>query len=107
MLLTVLLPIRSRAGNRNHWLALQLVGTRSNRNGLGAAVRTTTDSGPAQFFTVTTAGSYQSASDKRLLIGLGGATVVRSIEIRWPSGTVQQLRDVSVNQTLTVREPQK
>ena len=70
-------------------------------------MRTTIDGAPAQFFTVTTAGSYQSASDKRLLVGLGDATVVRSIEVRWPSGTVQQFRDVNANQTLTVREPPK
>jgi enediyne biosynthesis protein E4 len=99
--------LRNEAGNRNHWLALQLIGTRSNRDGLGAQVRTTTDGAAPQFFTVTTAGSYQSASDKRLLIGLGDATVVRSIEVRWPSGTVQQLRDVNANQTLTVKEPRK
>jgi enediyne biosynthesis protein E4 len=98
--------LRNDLGNRSHWLALQLVGTRSNRDGLGVQVRTTTD-GVSQFFTVTTAGSYQSASDKRLLVGLGDATVVRSIEVRWPSGTVQQLRDVNANQTLTVKEPQK
>ena len=99
--------LRNDVGNRNHWLALQLIGTRSNRDGLGAQVRTTTDGAQPQFFTVTTAGSYQSASDKRLLVGLGDATVVRSIEVRWPSGTVQQLRDVNANQALTIREPQQ
>jgi len=99
--------LRNDVGNRHHWLALQLIGTRSNRDGIGARVRTTTDGAPPQFFTVTTAGSYQSASDKRLLVGLGDATVVRSIEVRWPSGTVQQLRDVKANQTVTVKEPQK
>ncbi len=99
--------LRNDVGNRNHWLALQLIGTRSNRDGLGAQVRTTTDGAPPQFFTVTTSGSYQSSSDKRLLIGLGAATAVRSIEVRWPSGTVQQLRDVNANQTLTIKERQK
>jgi hypothetical protein len=97
--------LRNDVGNRRHWLALQLIGTRSNRDGLGAQVRTAIDGAASQFFTVTTAGSYQSASDKRLLVGLGDATVVRSIEVRWPSGTVQQLRDVNANQTLTVKEP--
>jgi len=99
--------LRNDVGNRNQWLALQLIGTRSNRDGLGAQVRTTTDAAPPQFLTVTTAGSYQSASDKRLLVGLGDATLVRSIEVRWPSGVVQQLRDVKTNQTLTVKEPRK
>ena len=50
--------LRNDVGNRNHWLALQLIGTRSNRDGLGAQVRTTTDGAQPQFFTVTTAGSY-------------------------------------------------
>jgi len=99
--------LRNDAGNRNHWLALRLIGTRSNRDGLGAQVRTTVDEAPPQFFTVTTAGSYESASDKRLLVGLGDAMVVRSIEVRWPSGIVQQLRDVKANQALTIREPPK
>jgi enediyne biosynthesis protein E4 len=99
--------LRNDVGNRHHWLALQLIGMRSNRDGLGAQVRTTAEGAPPQFFTVTTAGSYHSASDKRLVVGLADATAVRSIEVRWPGGTVQQLRDVKANQTLTIREPQK
>jgi len=99
--------LRNDVGNRRHWLTLQLIGTRSNRDGLGARVRTTVDDTASQFFTVTTGGSYQSASDRRLTVGLGDATVVRSLEVRWPSGTVQQLRDVKANQTLIVREPQR
>jgi hypothetical protein len=99
--------LRNDVGNRRHWLAVHVIGTRSNRDGIGAEVRTITDSGPTQFFTVTTAGSYQSASDRRLLVGLGDATMVRTVEVRWPGGTVQQLHDVRVDQTLTIREPQK
>jgi len=99
--------LRNEVGNRHHRLTLQLIGTRSNRDGLGARVRTTVDDTASQFFTVTTGGSYQSASDRRLTVGLGDATVVRSLEVRWPSGTVQQLRDVKANQTLIVREPQR
>jgi hypothetical protein len=97
--------LRNDVGNRRHRLTLQLIGTRSNRDGLGAQVRTTVDGAPSQFFTVTTGGSYQSASDRRLVIGLGDATVVRSLEIRWPSGTVQRLTDVKADQTLVVKEP--
>jgi hypothetical protein len=98
--------LRNESGNRNHWLAMRLVGSRSNRDGLGARVQVSVEGRPAQFFTVTTGGSYQSASDRRLLAGLGDATVVRSIDVRWPSGTVQQLRDVRANQILTIKEPQ-
>jgi hypothetical protein len=99
--------LRNDVGNRNHWLALRFAGTRSNRDGVGVQVRTTTDAGPSQSFTVSTAGSYESASDKRLLIGLGAATAARVIELRWPSGAIQYLRDVKANQTLTIREPAK
>jgi len=99
--------LRNDVGNRRHWLTLQLIGTRSNRDGFGAQVRTTVEGTASQVLTVTTSGSYQSASDRRLMVGLGDATVVRSLEVRWPSGTVQQLRDVKANQTLIVREPQR
>jgi enediyne biosynthesis protein E4 len=99
--------LRNDVGSRSHWLSLQFVGTRSNRDGLGLQVRTTTDAGLSQSFTVSTAGSYQSASDKRLLIGLGDAAAARVIELRWPSGAIQHLRDVKANQTLTIREPEK
>ncbi|HXT29323.1 MAG TPA: CRTAC1 family protein [Vicinamibacterales bacterium] len=99
--------LRNDVGNRRHWLTLQLIGTRSNRDGFGAQVRTTVEGTASQVLTVTTSGSYQSASDRRLMVGLGDATVVRSLEVRWPSGTVQRLRDVKANQTLIVREPQR
>jgi enediyne biosynthesis protein E4 len=99
--------LRNDIGSRNHWLGLQLVGTQSNRDGLGAEVRITADQGPTQHFTVSTAGSYQSASDKRLLIGLGNATIARSIQLRWPSGAIQHLKDVKADQPLTIREPEK
>jgi len=98
--------LRNDTGNRNHWLTLRLVGSRSNRDGLGARVEVTADGVPAQSFTVTTGGSYQSANDRRVLVGLGDATLVRSIDVRWPSGTVQQLRDVRANQILTIKESQ-
>jgi hypothetical protein len=98
---------RNDVGNTRQWLALQLVGTQSNRDAMGAQVRATTEAGPSQLFIVSTVGSYQSASDKRLLIGLGDATVARSIEVRWPSGVVRHLRDVKANQTLIIREPEK
>jgi len=98
--------LRNDGGNRRHWLALRTVGTRSNRDGIGCRVKTVTASGLTQYHTVTTAGSYLSASDKRLLIGLGGDDRVRLVEVRWPSGTVQTLEDVRADQLLTVKEPE-
>ena len=88
----------------NHWLSLLLVGHRSNRDGIGAVIELTTESG-SQWVTVSTAGSYLSSSDKRAHFGLGAARVAKTVEIRWPSGAVQTLHDVRADQILTVNEP--
>ena len=96
--------LRNDGGNRRHWLAIRTVGTRSNRDGIGCRVKTVTASGLTQYHTVTTAGSYLSASDKRLLIGLGGDDRLRLVELRWPSGVVQRLEDVRADQLLTIKE---
>jgi hypothetical protein len=88
----------------NHWLTLMLIGHRSNRDGIGAVIKVNTSSG-AQYVTVTTAGSYLSSSDKRAHFGLGADTVVKSIEIQWPSGVIQKLNDVRADQILKVDEP--
>jgi hypothetical protein len=88
----------------NHWLTLMLVGHRSNRDGIGALIKVNTSAG-AQWVTVSTAGSYLSSSDKRAHFGLGADTVVKSIEIHWPSGIVQRLNDVRADQILKVDEP--
>jgi hypothetical protein len=86
----------------NHWLSLMLVGHRSNRDGIGALVKVNTSAG-SQFVTVTTAGSYLSSGDKRAHFGLGADTVVKSIEIHWPSGIIQRTNDVRADQILTVQ----
>jgi|SRR5579871_1314356 len=89
---------------KNHWITINTVGTASNRDGIGARIHVTGASGLEQYGYVSTAGSYLSASDKRVHFGLGADSRVRTIEIRWPSGTVQTLRDVAADQILTVRE---
>ena len=86
---------------KQHWLVVKLRGTRSNRDGLGARVRV---NGQTRF--ATTAGSYLSASDKRLHFGLGAAQAAR-IEIAWPSGVRQTLNDVHADQFLEVVEAEK
>lgn len=96
--------LRNETITRNHWLILKLVGHRSNRDGIGAEVKLTTSKG-VQLQTVTTAGSYLSSSDKRVHFGLGTQSVAPQVEIRWPSGIVQILRDVSADQILQVDEP--
>ena len=89
---------------QNHWLTLELVGHKSNRDAIGAEVRLITAQG-SQTATVTTAGSYLSSSDKRVHFGLGVEEVGGVIEIRWPSGTRQTLKNVRGNQILRVYEP--
>jgi hypothetical protein len=99
------LILQNKGGRRNHWLTLHLVGHKSNRDAIGAEVKMITASGIAQCATVTTAGSYLSASDRRVHFGLGSATSAKSIEIHWPSGIRQRLEDVPGNQILTINEP--
>ncbi len=97
--------LRNETGGENHWLTLQLTGHKSNRDAIGATVKIVAD-GQSQSATVTTAGSYLSGSDKRVHFGLGPAGSVQQLDIRWPSGKVQALRDVKANQLLKVEEPQ-
>jgi hypothetical protein len=87
------------------WLTLALRGTRSNRDGIGAVVKLTGAGGRVQYNHATTAVGYASASDKRVHFGLGTDRAAREIEIRWPSGTRQVLRDVPAGQVLAVVEP--
>jgi hypothetical protein len=88
-------------GGSAHWLTISLRGVRSNRDGLGARVQV---NGQTRF--ATTAGSYCSASDKRLHFGLGSAKTA-NLEIAWPSGARQALNDVPADQFLEIREPAK
>lgn len=90
-------------GPRGNWLLLKLTGTQSNRSAIGARV-TLSAAGHEQMQEVRSGGSYISQSDFRLHFGLGAAKEADSIEIRWPSGLVQQLRGVAANQILTIRE---
>jgi hypothetical protein len=91
------------SGNQNHWIILKLIGVKSNRDGLGTKVRLTTSLG-TQYNQATTAVSYNSSSDKRVHFGLGSAAVVDGIELTWPSGMKQILRNVKADQILTVTE---
>jgi hypothetical protein len=95
---------QNQSPGQNHWLTLLLVGTRSNRDGIGAKIKLTASSGAVQFNQATTSVGYASSSDRRVHFGLAKENVVRTLEIRWPSGTVQVLRDVRTNQILTVKE---
>src|ERR1700736_3152256 len=95
------LQVFMNRGGSNHWLTISLRGTRSNRDGLGARVQV---NGQTRF--ATTAGSYESANDKRLHFGLGAAKTAK-VEVFWPSGSHQVLNDVSADQFLEVREAER
>ena len=93
----------NRSSNPNHWIILKLVGVKSNRDGLGTKVKVTTSLG-SQYNQATTAVSYNSSSDKRVHFGLGSAGVIDTIELTWPSGVKQILKNVKADQILTVIE---
>jgi len=95
---------RNDGGNRNHWLQLKLVGTKSNRSGIGAVARVASQGG-TQWQTVHSGSSYCSASDLALTFGLGKDASATSIDIEWPSGTKQHMAGVKADQRLVIKEP--
>jgi enediyne biosynthesis protein E4 len=87
----------------NHWLELALEGTKSNRGGIGSRIKITAG-GKVQFNEMTTACGYASSSVGPVHFGLGDAKAADEVEIRWPSGTVQMLKNVAADQVLRVKE---
>jgi len=96
--------LRNRASGDRRWLKLQLEGTRSNRNGYGALITLSAGGRVHQAEAMCPTG-FLMQSDARVHFGLGTATRVDRIEIRWPSGVRQALEDLPVDQILKVREP--
>ena len=96
--------LHNETPSQNHWLLLELVGHKSNRDGIGAEISLTSADG-TQYATVSTTGSYCSSSDKRAHFGLGKQAVAQRMEIRWPSGVTQTLKDVAADQILRIDEP--
>ena len=88
----------------NHWLLIKTVGSKSNRDGIGAKLKLTTASG-VQYNHVTTAVGFASASDRRVHFGLGKDNTARELQILWPDGAVQTIKNLKADQILTVREP--
>ena len=91
----------------NHWILLNLMGTKSNRMGIGAQVHIVTADGRSQWNEVTTAVGFACSSDSRVHFGLGPNRLIKQIEIRWPSGIRQTLQDVSVDRIATIEEPRQ
>jgi hypothetical protein len=90
---------------RNHWIMFDLIGRKSNRNGIGACIKVTTGSGRTLYNHVTTSIGFMSSSDRRVHFGLGAETKLDRVEIRWPSGIVQQLDHPAVDQIIKIEEP--
>jgi hypothetical protein len=97
--------LENRTQSSNHWLIIDTVGTHSNRDGIGAAIRLMADSGDTQYAVVSTGASYLSSNDKRVHFGLGASKKVKLLEITWPSGKTQRLENIAADRILTVREP--
>ena len=95
--------MRNDGGNRNHWIAIRVRGAESNSFGLGAKVRVETG-GRVQFKEINNVASYLSSHDIRLYFGLGRQRKAERIEIIWPSGKKQTLRDIPADQTLLMEE---
>jgi hypothetical protein len=95
------------ADSGNHWLMLNLIGHKSARDAIGAKVKVTTASGRVLYNHVAISVGFMSSSDKRVHFGLGAEDRIKSIEIRWPSGIEQSLKDVAADRLLTVEEPKK
>ena len=96
--------LHNRDHSMNHWLTLDLQGTRSNRDGFGAKVKLSAG-GRAYVAQSRCAFGFLTQSERRLHFGLGGSTSVERIEIRWPSGQTQVLENIKPDQILKVREP--
>ncbi len=96
--------ILRNGGTRNHWLGVSLSGSKSNRNGIGARLTVTDTGGRKQVFDATNAGSYLSSNDPRIVVGLGAATGVRIVEVRWPSGRVQTIAKPEIDRYIVIDE---
>jgi len=94
---------RNDGGNKNKWVSIRTIGTKSNRDGIGASVAIASASGK-QWNTVRSGSSYASQSDLALVFGLGQDPMVTSIDVTWPSGTKQHFSNVAANQFIAIDE---
>lgn len=97
--------LRNDGGNRNHWIQIFLIGTKSNRDAIGARVKLV--AGNLTLYDQKKGGmSYQSAQDPRLHFGLADRQTVDLIEVRWPSGAATKLQNLKADQVITIKEGQ-
>lgn len=95
--------LRNDGGNANHFLVVETIGRRSNRDGIGARIQVVAGD-LVQTKEVRSGYGYMGSSDLRVIFGLGQRTQVERLEVRWPSGIVQVLENLGVDQTLTIKE---
>ena len=95
--------LRNDGGNRKRWLGVRLVGAKSNRDGVGARVTVTAGGARRSKYLLGGTG-YLSASDARLLFGLGANQKADALEVKWPSGQMSTLKNVGADQYVTVKE---
>lgn len=97
--------LRADSLNQNNWIKIKLAGVKSNRDGIGARIKCVTENG-TQIDEVRSGGSYYSQNDLRIHFGLGKSQRVQSLEISWPGGKVETIRNVAANQLVIVKEGQ-
>jgi hypothetical protein len=95
--------LRNDGGNANHSLTVLLIGTKSNRDGIGASLKLTAE-GVSQYEQAKGGMGYMSASDPRIHFGLGKRTKIQSLQIAWPSGQVDKLTNLPVDKIIAVKE---
>ena len=95
--------LRADSSNQNNWLTIKTIGVKSNRNGIGVRIKCVTEDG-SQIDEVRSGGSYYSQNDLRVHFGLGKNQLVKILELHWPSGQVDTLKNVTANQIITVKE---
>ncbi len=95
--------LENAGGNRAGWIEMKLIGTKSNRDAIGAQVKVQAGD-LVQYDHVRAGGSYLSGNDPRLHFGLGERKSVDAIEIRWPSGAVEKLQNLKANQIVAIKE---
>jgi hypothetical protein len=95
--------LENGGGNRANWIELKLIGSKSNRDAVGAQIKIQAGS-LVQYDHVRAGGSFLSNNDPRVHFGLGGEKTVGAIEIRWPSGAVQELHGIPANQIIAIQE---
>jgi enediyne biosynthesis protein E4 len=97
--------LRNVTSNGNNWITFKLVGSKSNRMAIGAQLKITTEDGNSQYDIVSTSAGYGASCDPRPHFGLGSFKVVKQLEIRWPSGERQVLKDLPANRIHLITEP--